>query len=206
MFHIELRQFPHTARAFNLSQEELRVQILDPWVAGRGVLWADRRWSAEKAQLTIISGPELPPQAMGMGRGWQEALRAGEDLTTQMLEQARRERGGGEALQRLKLELVASCEEQAQRPDEVVELAGVRWSQHRVSERLAIAEQAIWELLHEGKLTLVRKGAATEPIPMEQWRATLLEWRVWSSREPPQLLLKAVNAREGTTSAPRQNQ
>ncbi len=206
MFHVELRQFPHAARAFNLSEEELRVQVLDSWVAGRAVAWADRRWSAEKAQLTIISGPELAPQAMGMGRGWQEALRAGEDVTAQMLEQARRERGGGEALQQLKRELVASCDERPQRPEVAVELAGARWPEHRVSERLAIAEQAIWELLHEGRLALVRKGAGTEPVPIDQWRATLLEWRAWSNRGQPQLLLQAPDAQTGTGAASRQDQ
>ena len=35
MFHVELRQFPHVARMFNLSREELEARILGPWLAGR---------------------------------------------------------------------------------------------------------------------------------------------------------------------------
>ncbi len=204
MFHIELRQFPHTARALNLGEQELRTQILVPWVAARGVQWADRRWSTEKAQLTILSGPELAPQAMGMGRGWQEALRAGEDVTAQMLEQARSEQGGGEALAQLKRELVARCDTHPQRPDEAVALASARWPEHLVSQRLALAEQAVWELLYEGRLKLVQQGATTRSVPVEQWRAALLEWRAWSSSEEAQLLLHAADAQGGAMPPPPQ--
>ncbi|MDQ6746046.1 MAG: hypothetical protein M3Z27_08570, partial [Actinomycetota bacterium] len=104
VFHIELRQFPHTARAFNLTEEELRTQILTPWVAGNEVTWAEQEFSPGKARLTIISGPELPAAELGMGRGWQQAMRAGQDVTDTQLDGARRAHGGGEALEALKQE------------------------------------------------------------------------------------------------------
>ena len=55
MFHVELRQFPHVARAFNLSREQLFARILRPLAAGRPVELNDRRWSPEKAKLAIRS-------------------------------------------------------------------------------------------------------------------------------------------------------
>ena len=45
VFHVELRQFPHQTRAFNLTREELDARILGPWVSAGGVELDDRRWS-----------------------------------------------------------------------------------------------------------------------------------------------------------------
>jgi hypothetical protein len=57
VFHVELRQFPHQARAFNLSREELDARILGPWISGAPIELQDRRWTSEKAKLTILAGP-----------------------------------------------------------------------------------------------------------------------------------------------------
>ena len=70
MFHLELRQFPHVARAFNLSREELERRFVGPWVSGQAIDQDDRRWSPEKARLTILEGPELRLEEIGLGRGW----------------------------------------------------------------------------------------------------------------------------------------
>ena len=70
MFHLELRQFPHVARAFNLTREQLDASVLRPLVAGRLVRWDDRNWSPEKVKLAIYEGPELVIEEIGMGRGW----------------------------------------------------------------------------------------------------------------------------------------
>jgi len=64
MFHVELRQFPHLARAFNLTGEELQERIVAPWVAGEMVDWGDQRWAPERARLTIYEGPRLRPDAI----------------------------------------------------------------------------------------------------------------------------------------------
>ena len=42
MFHVELRQFLHVARAFNLTREELDARILHPWVNGGSIALQDR--------------------------------------------------------------------------------------------------------------------------------------------------------------------
>ena len=85
MFHVELRQFPHQARAFNLSREELDTRVIAPWVAGRAIELDDRRWSPERARLTIYESPHLTPDQLGMGRGWQSVTRDGVDVTARLL-------------------------------------------------------------------------------------------------------------------------
>src|SRR5207302_4612588 len=57
VFHVELRQFPHQARAFNLTREQLDGQSLAPWISGAPTELDDRRWSLERAKLTIYERP-----------------------------------------------------------------------------------------------------------------------------------------------------
>jgi hypothetical protein len=59
VFHVELRQFPHVTRAFNLSEAELNAKVLVPWSEGQAVQMDDREWEPGKAKLTILEGPEL---------------------------------------------------------------------------------------------------------------------------------------------------
>jgi hypothetical protein len=77
----------------------------------------------------------------------------------------------------LKREVVGRCAGEPLPIGRLVELAGERYPQSRVSERVALCEQTVWELLHEGAVELVRSGA---PIGREQWEAALLSWEAWS--------------------------
>ena len=85
MFHIELRQRPHTARAFNLSEEELSRRFLAPLRAGQTLAYGDREWEPAKTKLTIYEGRELGPEEIGLGRGWQNVARSGTEVTERML-------------------------------------------------------------------------------------------------------------------------
>ena len=67
VFHVQFRQFPNVARAFNLTREELDSRILGPWARGEPIQWSDRRWSPERAKLTIYEGPELRPRRSDSG-------------------------------------------------------------------------------------------------------------------------------------------
>jgi hypothetical protein len=58
----------------------------------------------------------------------------------------------------------------------IVELAGEPG--RRASERLAVAEQAVWELAHEGRIHLLEHG---RQVPPERWQALLLRWDAWAS-------------------------
>jgi hypothetical protein len=169
VFHVELRQFPNQTRAFNLTREELDARILTPWVTDGAVELGDRRWSSERAKLTIYEGPELAPDQVGLGRGWANVTRSGEDVTARLLAEVahpppvadfKRAVAAGEPISLPRL----------------IERAGERFPQARVSERLALCEQAVWELLHEGAVTLVRAGAAVNP---DAWQETLLSWQAW---------------------------
>jgi hypothetical protein len=60
----------------------------------------------------------------------------------------------------------------------LVELSGERYPQSRASERLALCEQAVWELLHEESVRLVRAGA---PVERADWQGVLLRWEAWTS-------------------------
>jgi hypothetical protein len=178
VYHVELRQFPHATRSFNLSREELDARILRPWVAGQMLDLDEREWSPEKARLMIVEGPVLAPSDIGLGRGWASAVRAGEDVTERLLAEARSTLTPTteDALPAFKGDLRALAAPMTLA--ELVARAGERYPQWRVSERLALVERAVWELLHEGALSLRRDG---DEVGREQWGATLLAWESWSA-------------------------
>jgi hypothetical protein len=177
MFHVQLRQFPNQARAFNLSREELDARILAPWVAGEAVQWEDRKWSPDKARLTIYEGPELKSEDIGMGRGWGNATRTGEDVTARLLSEANRPSPREEALTALKEILVRRCSVHELPVSDSLALASELHPEWRASDRLAVAEQAVWELLHRGALTLSDEYGEVE---RERWQSVLLAWDTWT--------------------------
>jgi hypothetical protein len=63
----------------------------------------------------------------------------------------------------------------------LVELAAEWYPQSRVSERIALCEQVVWELLHSVPVTLTRRG---EPVPAYEWQAALFTWATWADSGP----------------------
>jgi hypothetical protein len=173
VFHLELRQFPHVARAFNLDRVELDA-ILVPWVQGQAVELDDRSWEPQRAKLTIYESSELAPDEIGMGRGWANAARRGQRVTERLLGEVRQrtEPPGPSAAKGLLLERLAQGSLEL---NQVVELMAGETSP-RPSQRLAAAEQAVWELLHEGRARLVSGGRV---LPPADWQPTLLSWSAW---------------------------
>jgi hypothetical protein len=178
VFHVELRQFPHQARAFNLSREELDARILQPWCSDKPIDLQDRRWTSEKAKLTILEGPELRPDEIGLGRGWSNASKSGEDVTATLLDEARQMRQA--PADQLKEAIVAACAGSPIALAQVVAIAAAREPQRRPSELLAAAEQGVWELLHAGRLRLARDG---DEVPRERWQPVLLSWSSWTGAD-----------------------
>ncbi len=84
MFHIQLRQFPHKAWRFNLSEAELRAVAI-PWARMEWLEFGERKWNPHEAEITILEGPELAFQELSMGRGWRAAERRSEDITERVL-------------------------------------------------------------------------------------------------------------------------
>jgi hypothetical protein len=165
VFHVELRQFPNVARAFNLSREELETRFAGPWRAGRPVELNDRRWDPHKARIAVYEGRPLATEEIGLGRGWANATRTGHEVTETVLEQL-------SAVAAFKAELP----ERIALP-ELIGRAGARYPGSRVSERLALAEQAVWELLNERRARLTRAG---REVDAGEWSAVLLSWEAWT--------------------------
>ncbi len=88
MYHVEMRQFPHSACSFNLSDQELWA-VLEPWVREQPVDFGERKWSPHTAKLTVLEGPHLSVQQLSMGRGWSSAQHESEDVTARVLAAAR---------------------------------------------------------------------------------------------------------------------
>jgi hypothetical protein len=173
VFHVQLRQFPNVSREFNLAEDELRARIVTPWLAGQVVQSGDRGWAPERARLTIYEGPELRPDQISMGRGWQNVTRAGEDVTSRFLARPTNARGSSPAVQSLKQRVLDAASLELR---DSVRLAGEIAPGSRVSERLGLAEQAVWELLHEGRLQLRRADGI---VDAGQWQSVLLSWASW---------------------------
>jgi hypothetical protein len=101
MYHFELRQFPHSAWRFNLSDDEMQ-SIVEPWAREQIVEVGERKWSPHTANITILQGPQLDIAQLSMGRGWRAAQRQSEDVTERVLEAAREAaRGAAEPTQAL---------------------------------------------------------------------------------------------------------
>ncbi len=185
MFHVELRQFPHVTRAFNLTREELQTRITGPWVASAPIDLHERRWLPDKTRLTILEGPELRPDEIGLGRGWANAGRNGEDVTAALVGEAER-RLQPHPTDELKEEIVALCASGATPLESVVQLMSRRSPERRPSELLAVAEQAVWELLHQGRVRMLRGG---EPVASGLWQPLLLSWPSWTGAGPEPVML-----------------
>ena len=178
MFHVELRQFPHQARAFNLTREELDARILDPWARGIPIELQDRKWTSDKAKLTIVEGAELRPDEIGLGRGWNTATKGGTNVTADLLASAQRRMEA--PADELKQAILTACAGSPIALTEVVALAAAREPQRRPSELVGAAEQSVWELLHAGRLRMRHQG---EEAPPERWQPMLLSWSSWNGGE-----------------------
>ncbi len=191
MYHLELRQFPHVARAFNLSREELDVRFVAPWAAGSIVEHAARQWSPERSRLTILHGPELRADELGMGRGWSAASKSSEDVTDALLAEARRGAAARPEVEALKDAVHAVAATPIGFPD-VIALVAAAHPQWRASEQLGLAEQAVWEMLHQGRLTML---AGTEVVVAERWQGIVLRWVSWTDGGPEALRLQVPGDR-----------
>jgi hypothetical protein len=84
-FHVEIGGGINHARAFNLNLDELRRQILEPWLTGRPVELGEREWDPRESALRILEGRHLDPPDLSFGQGWSNAERSADDVTRRML-------------------------------------------------------------------------------------------------------------------------
>lgn len=92
-FHVEVSSGLRHARAFNLSAEEVRRAVLDPWLSGRQINLGDHKWDPEASELRVLEGPELSNPELSFGQGWANAERASENVTQRVLGAAQEARG-----------------------------------------------------------------------------------------------------------------
>jgi hypothetical protein len=196
---MQLRQFPNVTRAFNLTRDELDARILGPWTAGESVDWDDRKWSPDRAKLTIYEGPELRPEEMGIGRSWANVTRSCEDVTERLLTKSGRGRAGPDlrehALAALREQVLARAGAGPLQVRGVIALATELCPDWRASDRLALAEQAVWELLHLGSIRVVRAaagvgGGGSVVVGRERWQELLFDWATWAGGDASRLIIE----------------
>jgi hypothetical protein len=187
VYHLELRQFPHVARAFNLDREALDRRFLKPFAAGELIEYEDRRWGAEKTRLTVLEGPELDQADRGLGRGWAEATRRGHDVTEQVLAEINRGAEARPEVEALKDAIAEVARTSISFPDAIA-LAAAKQPLWRASEQLALAEQAVWEMLHQDRL---RMCDGDDALPRERWQPVVLRWSTWAGTTGESITLRA---------------
>ncbi|HEV7615775.1 MAG TPA: hypothetical protein VGO36_06055 [Solirubrobacterales bacterium] len=85
-FHIEINSAVNHARVLNVDREALVRTVLEPWVAGLPFELDESEWEPRESRLTILEGPSV--QAGEGEPGWEAMLRAAEDVTRALLEEA----------------------------------------------------------------------------------------------------------------------
>jgi hypothetical protein len=199
VFHLELRQRPHVAHAFNLPEQDVTVRVLSPLLAGRPFKYAEREWEPRKTKLTVLEGPELRLEEIGMGRGWANAQRSGTDVTERLIARAREQNARPPELDRLKQRIVGRIDAGPLPLQRVVLLTAELMPGRRASDRLALAEIAVWELLHERVVVLMAGGAlGSETVAEPDWQAHLLSWECWSAADAQATTSSIISARSAS--------
>jgi hypothetical protein len=191
VYHLELREFPHSTHAYNLDAARLRATVLDAWIAGAAFELGGREWVPERTTLTILEGDELPVAALSSGRGWPNARRNAREVTAQVLEAAAT--GGRPAPDpddadreaALARDLLLRC---ASGP---LSLAAV-WARAEVvvpdadpGAWLVLALAAVRKLLTEGRIELCRTDSPTAgALPLEESEPLLRTREAWTADRP----------------------
>jgi hypothetical protein len=124
-------------------------------------------------------------EELGLGRGWGQITKASQDVTEAVIAEAERGARARPEVEALK-ETIEECATAPIGFAVAVELAAAGHSRWRASEQLSLAEQAVWELLHQGRITL---ATAAGPVAPEGWQAIVLDWATWieAGADPPVL-------------------
>jgi hypothetical protein len=198
VYHVELKQHTEVARAFNLTEEELRQGLLEPLARGGGFRFADRDWDAGEVTPTIVEGRRLGPGELVIGLGWTNAVRLGTDVTEAILEAVRAEAQRREVVQRLSERIIGRIGAGPLELTAAAALVDDLLAGQSVSERLATAAQAAWELLQRRQAELVDGDGA--PIDPDQWQQVLLGW---ASASGDQATTSAISLRRSESDANR---
>jgi hypothetical protein len=188
VYHLELRQFPNVSRAFNLDREALDTRFLKPFAAGEMIEYDERRWGPEKTRLTVLEGPQLDQTVRGLGRGWALATKQGRDVTEEVMAEVHRGADARPEVEGLKDAIAEVARRPISFPDAVA-LAAANQPLWRASEQLSLAEQAVWEMLHQGRLEM---QAGDDAVPRDGWQPVVLRWSTWAGTTGEEIRLRTL--------------
>jgi len=203
LFHVQLRRFPYSAQAFNLTDQRLHQTVLEPWVRGAVVELGDRRWVPGQTRLTVLEGPSLDASRLSLGRGWAAAVSSSEEVTERVLGGQETEVTPGDAAAALSslmgevLLLAAREPVSLERVWSLTEAQSAGWP---ASSTLAAAEHVAAELLAARQVDLCRRAPDGEchPVSDEQLKAWLGARQSWTAAGESTVYLIA---REGEAGA-----
>jgi hypothetical protein len=191
-YHVELRAFPHTARVFNLDRATVDAQYVRPWSAGEMIDCEDRRWPAEKTKLTVFEGPAVDAAQRGMGRGWGEVTRHCADVTETVLAEIHRGADARPEVESLKDAIAEVAAGGGLGFADVMALAAAGHPTWRASEQLSLAEQTVWEMLHQHRLEMIDGELGV--VASGRWQELVLSWATWTGIGQSSLRLRALAA------------
>jgi hypothetical protein len=87
-FHVEISAGMRRARVFNLSQEDLAAQVVEPWLEQRTIVMGDREWNPAQSSLKILEGPQLETRDLSFGQGWANAERDSRNVSREIVANA----------------------------------------------------------------------------------------------------------------------
>jgi hypothetical protein len=194
VFHVQIHEGHDSVRAFNQSAADLRSKVIEPWRRGDVIELGDMRWSPGRGELEILEGRRLRPDEISMGRGWNSARKTAQDVTEAILAgNAGTASAGADAVVAFKERVLAQCAGGRIGVHQVVWLANAEYPAAVVSERIALAERAIWELLHQGRLRIFAARSIEAADPAD-WQRILLDWATWADPSGPSVLLEPTGA------------
>jgi hypothetical protein len=202
MYHVELRESPQRAHAFNLDAARLHAEVVNPWLAGQIFEFGGSEWVPQRMGVVILEGPELPLHSLGMGRGWNNAVRGSKDVTKEVLEAAQAAnagrtsataRAGAGRAPDIERDILARCAVGPLSLPAVWDRAEIVAPDASAGERLVLAEAALNHLLAEGHVELCRgedRGAAS--LPPSEADAVLRAREAWSTERSSGLFVRSA--------------
>ena len=169
MFHVEMRMGGHVVREFNLGEQRLWLEFLAPLMAGKDFNVEGHDFIPRRTRLKVYEGPELRPDQLGMGRGWQNVERSADDVTERVLARARDHtaaaaaapvpvRTSSAAAELLRERLIGRLSAGPIAAEEILAIAAELMPESGEAERLGVATQAAWALLERGVAQLEPSG------------------------------------------------
>jgi hypothetical protein len=165
MFHVEIRMGIQVVREFNLNDERLWRVFLAPLMAGQDFALEGHDFSPRHTRLKVYEGPELRPDQLSMGRGWQNVERTAGDVTERVLQQARGytgqsapHRAPSAASDLVRERLLGRIAAGPIAADEILAIVAELMPDSTEADRLDAGRHAAWTLLERGAAQLTPSG------------------------------------------------